>query len=158
MQKKDLSSQQLLALKLPREVTLVAENASPADKASSNDPAAPPVAVPATAEVRERFDAELANVIASLAELPAGKSLYSRYQALKSGDHTATGEPPFTCYNDWAGTIDYIFQFAGEDQVTLQELLDLPEESECKKETGLPNELFSSDHLCLMARLRLKTN
>ena len=148
MEKKELSSHQLLALKLPEEVTLVVEDAS----------AAPPVPVPATTEDRTRFDVELAHALASLEELPAGKSLYSRYQALKSGDDKATGEPPFTCYNDWAGTIDYIFQFAGEDQVTLQELLDLPEESECKKETGLPNEQFSSDHLCLMARLRLKAN
>ncbi|KAJ1678070.1 RNA exonuclease ngl2 [Spiromyces aspiralis] len=84
------------------------------------------------------------------------------------------GEPKYTNYTGWKGTLDYIFvqkeQFAFTDKATgldgwpikitdgrlkarVRQVLSLPSTDEM--EPGLPNKSFSSDHVSLMARIDL---
>jgi mRNA deadenylase 3'-5' endonuclease subunit Ccr4 len=62
------------------------------------------------------------------------------------------GEPPFTTYTvEWKGTLDYIFLWG--DSLRVQGILDLPDPS--AMEPGIPNEIFPSDHIPLIANLSL---
>jgi len=57
---------------------------------------------------------------------------------------------------DFKGTLDYIF-YTHESLVPVA-LLDLPEDSTVQKtkNSGLPNEHWSSDHIALMAEFALR--
>ncbi|KAJ1668321.1 RNA exonuclease ngl2 [Coemansia sp. RSA 1813] len=79
------------------------------------------------------------------------KSCYSTYTDLDSAYRTEQwqGEPIFTNYTDWKGTLDYIF-FTSGSGISLREVLSLPEEKRMKP--GLPNDTFPSDHVSLIAR------
>lgn len=101
-----------------------------------------------------------------LPRIPNLRSAYSIYGDLNhisnqgiltsDGDSSRVKEPPYTtCTTDWKGTLDYIFLW-GTWSVT--ELLSLPAESDV--DSGIPNDVFPSDHVSLLARLRfpLPTN
>ena len=58
--------------------------------------------------------------------------------------------PPFTNYTKtFQGTLDHIIH---NKQLRLLSILDIPDESEVKKEVALPSKLFPSDHVRLEAR------
>lgn len=78
-------------------------------------------------------------------------SAYSLYQS--PSDPAAIGEPPYTSINSYIDTLDYIFVDFRNLKVT--ELLMLPADEIIKKQTALPNEIYSSDHLALMAKFNL---
>ncbi|KAJ2554266.1 RNA exonuclease ngl2 [Coemansia sp. RSA 1933] len=79
------------------------------------------------------------------------RSCYGTYADLDSTYLTEQwqGEPIFTNYTDWKGTLDYIF-FVPDSGIYLREVLSLPEEKHLKP--GLPNDTFPSDHVSLVAR------
>ncbi|KAJ1788003.1 RNA exonuclease ngl2 [Coemansia sp. RSA 2399] len=79
------------------------------------------------------------------------RSCYGTYADLDSSYRTEQwqGEPIFTNYTEWKGTLDYIF-FAPDSGISLREVLSLPEEKHLKP--GLPNDAFPSDHISLIAR------
>jgi len=77
------------------------------------------------------------------------KPLQSAYGDYKDGSH-----PAFTNFTkDFQGTLDYILH-------TLEtvEVRPLPSQAECCSETALPNSQHGSDHLPLVATLRLVPN
>jgi hypothetical protein len=60
------------------------------------------------------------------------------------------GEPPFTTYTvEWKGTLDYIFLWG--DSLRVEGILDLPDPN--TMEPGIPNEVYPSDHIPLIARI-----
>ncbi|KAJ2777933.1 RNA exonuclease ngl2 [Coemansia javaensis] len=78
-------------------------------------------------------------------------SCYGNYAALDPAYATPQweGEPVYTNYAAWKGTLDYIFFSPGRG-IAVRDVLSLPPESQLKP--GLPNETFSSDHVALVAR------
>lgn len=89
-----------------------------------------------------------------MASLPRATSAYGQYVDVDteaSNDWAVSGEPRWTNYTEWKGTLDYIFQVAleGIEPLVLQGLLKLPTEDMLLP--GLPNDQWGSDHLCLMA-------
>ena len=78
-------------------------------------------------------------------------SAYSLYQS--PSDPASIGEPPYTSINSYIDTLDYIFVDFRKLKVT--ELLILPADEIIKKQTALPNEIYSSDHLALMSKFNL---
>ena len=65
-----------------------------------------------------------------------------------------TGEPPFTTYtDDWYGTLDYIMLEASRVQPAA--IAELPGVKVVTKETAIPNSTFPSDHLSIVADLRV---
>ncbi|KAJ6846550.1 carbon catabolite repressor protein 4-like protein 1-like [Iris pallida] len=68
---------------------------------------------------------------------------------------SATNEPLFTnCTRDFIGTLDYIFYTA--DSLTVESLLELLDEESLRKDTALPSQEWSSDHIALLAEFRCK--
>ncbi|KAJ6849542.1 carbon catabolite repressor protein 4-like protein 1-like [Iris pallida] len=68
---------------------------------------------------------------------------------------SATNEPLFTnCTRDFIGTLDYIFYTA--DSLTVESLLELLDEENLRKDTALPSQEWSSDHIALLAEFRCK--
>ncbi len=51
------------------------------------------------------------------------------------------------------GTLDYVLYTT--DSLRPVALLELPDEAELRKATGLPNDALSSDHVALMAEFAL---
>ena len=94
------------------------------------------------------------------ANFPPYISAYSTYSKIVP-EYQATlwdGEPKYTNYTNWKGTLDYIFIQRDVDnrsllEVNVSKVLSLPTEHEM--EPGLPNDSFSSDHVFLMTRLDL---
>lgn len=72
-----------------------------------------------------------------------------------------TGEPPFTHFVDrYRGTLDYIMvtdegEKEGASRLGAVSLLEIPTEEEVSKQTALPNDMFSSDHLCIGCKFLL---
>ncbi|RKP14692.1 hypothetical protein BJ684DRAFT_14984 [Piptocephalis cylindrospora] len=90
-----------------------------------------------------------------MASLPRATSAYGRYVEMDpaaSNDWSVSGEPRWTNYTEWKGTLDYIFQVENENakSLVLESVLQLPTEDIMRP--GLPNDQWGSDHLCLMAR------
>lgn len=82
-------------------------------------------------------------------------SLTSAYSAYRSPqDPSVQGEPPYTSVNSYIDTLDYIFVDARKLEV--QQLLMLPAEEIVLGQTALPNEIYSSDHLALLAQFSFK--
>lgn len=88
-------------------------------------------------------------------------SVYSQYNRASLIDEEqgkedkSTGEPPYTAYNpEFKGCLDYIMI---NDKVKATRLLMLPNERLLKAQIALPNELYVSDHLALVATLDYKT-
>ncbi|KAI4365427.1 hypothetical protein MLD38_021411 [Melastoma candidum] len=68
---------------------------------------------------------------------------------------TTTNEPLFTnCTRDFIGTLDYIFYTA--DTLTVETLLELLDEESLRKNTALPSQEWSSDHIALLAEFKCK--
>ncbi|KAJ3226310.1 RNA exonuclease ngl2 [Clydaea vesicula] len=102
-------------------------------------------------------------LIDKLYTLPKLKSCYYNYANLlskeryncnpqwKENEVLWTGEPAYTNYGPWKGTLDYIFMLVeeGPSKVILDSVLYIPTAEELKK--SLPNEEFGSDHISLMA-------
>ncbi|KAI8049283.1 Endonuclease/exonuclease/phosphatase [Syncephalis plumigaleata] len=90
-------------------------------------------------------------------EMPPCRSAYADYTTLhpELASTEWKGEARFTNYAVWKGTLDYIMQVMDEESknVKLLQLLRLPNEDMCKP--GLPNRVYSSDHLCIMAEYAL---
>jgi CCR4-NOT transcription complex subunit 6 len=77
-----------------------------------------------------------------------GPRLFSAYQDYKEGQH-----PAFTNFTyKFVGCLDYIFH---SGNLVPRELLQTPEDSECRVETALPNSTHGSDHVPLGALLEL---
>ncbi|KAJ2746505.1 RNA exonuclease ngl2 [Coemansia sp. BCRC 34301] len=79
------------------------------------------------------------------------RSCYSTYADLDVAYRTKQwpGEPIYTNYAKWKGTLDYIFYWPGQG-LHVQGVMSLPDEARMKP--GLPNESFASDHVALLAR------
>lgn len=76
------------------------------------------------------------------------KRLFSAYKDYKEGQH-----PAFTNFTyKFVGCLDYIFH---SGNLVPRELLQTPEEAECRAETALPNSQQGSDHVPLGALLEL---
>ncbi|KAJ2009583.1 RNA exonuclease ngl2 [Coemansia thaxteri] len=82
------------------------------------------------------------------------RSCYSTYAELDPTYATKQwpGEPIYTNYAKWSGTLDYIF-YAPTRGLAVRDVLSLPAEQRMKP--GLPNETFASDHVALAARFGL---
>ena len=80
-------------------------------------------------------------------------SVYSQYNNLSLFDENGNGmgEAPFTIYNpEFKGCLDYIMI---NEKVKATRLLKMPDERLLKAQVALPNELYVSDHLALIAML-----
>ncbi|KAI8325993.1 Endonuclease/exonuclease/phosphatase [Martensiomyces pterosporus] len=107
------------------------------------------------------------------AAFPPLRSSYGTYADIDASYRTDQwqGEPIYTNYAKWKGTLDYIFYTpatpylhadpsakacgdGGPTSLEAREVLSLPPESRMKP--GLPNETFASDHVSLMARFELE--
>jgi mRNA deadenylase 3'-5' endonuclease subunit Ccr4 len=92
--------------------------------------------------------------------MPPCRSAYAEYTTLhpELASTEWEGEARFTNYATWKGTLDYIMQVMDEESkdVKLLQLLRLPNEDMCQP--GLPNRVYSSDHLCIMAEYALAPN
>ncbi|KAJ2883107.1 RNA exonuclease ngl2 [Coemansia aciculifera] len=78
-------------------------------------------------------------------------SCYSTYANLDVAYRTEQwpGEPIYTNYAKWKGTLDYIF-YKPSQGMHVRDVMSLPAEARMKP--GLPNESFASDHVSLLAR------
>ncbi|KAJ2067269.1 RNA exonuclease ngl2, partial [Coemansia sp. RSA 2337] len=79
------------------------------------------------------------------------RSCYSTYADLDASYRTEqwVGEPIYTNYAKWKGTLDYIFYRPGQG-LDVRDVMSLPAEGRMKP--GLPNVTFPSDHVALLAR------
>ncbi|KAJ2040599.1 RNA exonuclease ngl2 [Coemansia sp. S3946] len=79
------------------------------------------------------------------------RSCYSTYAELDTSYRTEqwVGEPIYTNYAKWKGTLDYIFYRPGQG-LDVRDVMSLPAEGRMKP--GLPNVTFPSDHVALLAR------
>ncbi|KAJ2234821.1 RNA exonuclease ngl2 [Coemansia sp. RSA 485] len=79
------------------------------------------------------------------------RSCYGTYADLDPSYRTDkwAGEPIYTNYTAWKGTLDYIFYTPGLG-LDVREIMSLPAERLMKP--GLPNETFPSDHVSVLAR------
>ncbi|KAI8866167.1 Endonuclease/exonuclease/phosphatase [Ramicandelaber brevisporus] len=102
---------------------------------------------------------------------PNRRSIYSTYSKVnpdhydgsdRSNMYREYGEPRFTAYDSWNGTLDYIFAWDYHDpegdvsksrSVQATHILSIPEEDKIKP--GMPNMTFPSDHLSLLTRIKL---
>lgn len=76
------------------------------------------------------------------------KSAYSQLRNTK--DPSKIGEPAHTSINSYVDCLDYIFHDSGE----VESLLMLPPDEILFAQTALPNQVYSSDHVALLAHLR----
>jgi len=64
---------------------------------------------------------------------------------------------PFTSFCQYKGILDYILYTPSVSDLQIMPiaLLRLPEREELERETALPNSVYASDHLALMARFSI---
>jgi len=95
-------------------------------------------------------------------KFPLLKSAYSNYTQLTGSKPSEywTGEPAYTNYTVWKGTLDYIFIFPIRNNsnnqikdIFVRSILEIPSEEVLG--VGLPNDTFSSDHLSIVCNLEL---
>ncbi|ORX64066.1 hypothetical protein BCR32DRAFT_298229 [Anaeromyces robustus] len=135
---------------------------------------------PVVEDYNKEKEIPVSEFIEKINEFPIGKSSYSSYRD-NDPQHTINpswekdkeyykGEPTYTTYCTWKGTLDYIFLMDDNDfnyknneknndenqnnitlnptYLTVTKNLNIPE---CKVlEPGLPNLSFPSDHICIM--------
>lgn len=70
-------------------------------------------------------------------------------------DPSIQQEPPYTSINSYVDTLDYIF--TDFERLRVAELLMLPPDEIVRGQTALPNQIYSSDHLALMAKFHFKS-
>ena len=106
---------------------------------------------------------------------PALRSLYSCYKAVEghegpdayeAGDNSIAfekeNEPDYTNFTDgFKKTLDYILIENAEAKRAFPKLLctailKLPSKEQLTAQTALPNDVFGSDHVCLMAEIGVK--
>lgn len=83
--------------------------------------------------------------------VPSGEASHAALRQRRRLDG-GTGEPKFTNFTrDFKGTLDYIFYT--KDSLVPVATLELPDESEVRTKSGvgMPNDVWSSDHVALMA-------
>ncbi|OUM65672.1 hypothetical protein PIROE2DRAFT_7255, partial [Piromyces sp. E2] len=115
-------------------------------------------------------------LIERIKKFPLGKSSYSSYRDndpnhtinpnWKKGEEFFKGEPTYTTYCGWKGTLDYEFlmddnEFKFDEKskdvtfnptyTKVTKNLNVPESSVL--EPGLPNLSFPSDHICIMSEI-----
>ena len=93
-----------------------------------------------------------AQVLEDFKKWPPLTSAYSLYRS--PADPSLRSEPPYTSINAYVDTLDYIF--TDFRAVEVGELLMLPADEIVRGQTALPNEIYSSDHLALMAKFHFK--
>ncbi|KAJ2787866.1 RNA exonuclease ngl2 [Coemansia interrupta] len=83
------------------------------------------------------------------------RSCYGTYADLDPSYRTTQwdGEPIFTNYTAWKGTLDYIF-YTPQCGLEVRQVMSLPTVDSMKP--GLPNEVFGSDHVSILARFDFK--
>ena len=99
---------------------------------------------------KDHSEALFAAVMADFRSWPPMMSAYSQYRA--PADPGQVGEPPHTSVNAYVDTLDYIF-FRSNCDTQVGELLSLPPDEIVFAHTALPNEIYASDHLALVAKL-----
>ncbi|KAJ2697219.1 RNA exonuclease ngl2 [Coemansia spiralis] len=103
-------------------------------------------------EQLQRDTARVGRLVAAMqAECQPLTSCYGTYADLDPTYATPQwkGEPIFTNYAKWKGTLDYILLSPGRG-ISVRDVLSLPPVSQMKP--GLPNETFASDHVSVLAR------
>ncbi|KAJ2348405.1 RNA exonuclease ngl2 [Coemansia erecta] len=82
------------------------------------------------------------------------ESCYATYANVDPAYRTEQwlGEPIYTNYSLWKGTLDYIF-YSPNRGLSVREVMSLP--SEARLKPGIPNDTFASDHVSLVARFDL---
>jgi len=104
---------------------------------------------------------QLKELLENSKKFPLLKSAYSNYTDLDKSMTPSkywNGEPAYTSYAGWKGTLDYIFLLDGEEtkkSLKLTAILSIPEERLLSEQTGLPSEKFPSDHLSIGATFQL---
>lgn len=96
------------------------------------------------------------NLIKFTLQLPRLKSVYGEYGLnYELRDGVMTREPIFTSFSLWRGTIDYIFHSLDDKNVIhSSDLLSIPLSKDLGD--GLPNDKYGSDHVCLMALIKIE--
>ena len=108
----------------------------------------------------KEFNLFVSSLLDNFETLPKLESAYSSYQLLisegseKSKHIEGDAEPLFTNFASWKGTIDYIF-YPENQNIQLKEILKLPDQEIVASQTALPNDIYASDHLCLVANFLL---
>ncbi|OLY84626.1 D-lactate dehydrogenase [cytochrome] 2, mitochondrial [Smittium mucronatum] len=146
------------------------------DYSSSEDQDEPPALdqdrdlVQKQKEIEAVYDSDLATVTRLITKFNSEfkemsfSSCYSKYMQVDSSHGKSPnydGEPPYTNYTKWKGTLDYILLQKCDDGATTshlvcKEILLLPPKSALIP--GLPNDNFSSDHISIMAKISLSSS
>lgn len=88
------------------------------------------------------------------AAVPFWTSVYGCYGQIHPAVAHASGEPKFTNYTAaFKGTLDYLF-YNASDGLVPQAVLEIPNEE--LVQPTLPNRMFGSDHVCLMAQFAFR--
>ncbi|KAJ1733104.1 RNA exonuclease ngl2 [Coemansia biformis] len=106
-------------------------------------------------EQLQRDTARVGRLVAAMqAECQPLVSCYGTYVELDPSYATPqwNGEPIYTNYAKWKGTLDYIFFSPGRG-ISVREVFSLP--AEILMKPGLPNETFASDHVSVLARFSI---
>ncbi len=97
-------------------------------------------------------------LISSILSHQALSSAYANYESIspkpvRNPDWSRElwcGEPQYTNFAEWKGTLDYIFYFGGIDILAIKEI---PQAEELGP--WLPNGVYGSDHVFLLAQLNV---
>lgn len=129
--------------------------------------AAPPTLVSLRSEEEEE-KLSVSKLVDLVQDLPKLISFYNDYQNLDknhsvdpimvaNGNYKETweGEPYYTTFAGWKGTLDYLCTFKDiqPQKMVVTKLLEIPHYKLLGN--GIPNELFGSDHVSLMAEIRI---
>lgn len=106
---------------------------------------------------------EVAQFLSDAKKYPLLHSVYRNYTDLVPVKPCEfwSGEPPYTNYTTWKGTLDYIFIFPIKKEVEeaksleLIGVLEIPPEELLSKQTALPSDIFPSDHISIGCLLQL---
>jgi len=109
-------------------------------------------------EAKQRLE-QLETLLTNSKQWPLLRSVYGNYTTLvpsvKSNEYW-TGEPPYTNFTAWKGTLDYIFMFPikqehekEKESLLLRSILEIPPENVLNIQTALPSDTFPSDHISI---------
>jgi len=109
---------------------------------------------PSTQQDLKRMD-DVKELLDNSKNLPLMHSVYHNYTSLDpnaSKSEFWTGEPSYTSFSVWKGTLDYIFIVQGERKIIPQALLEIPSVNELSKQVGLPSDFYPSDHIPIQCK------